>query len=429
MGSKRKASDRASVDGESKKANKVSISIDSSKARVQPVLATFAAAVPRVASEFATYKNAENGDQCIVVNETEKIEYVGQSFEGDRPLVSGCRYLVGVYDKATDTVTFRRAPYVRVNSAIKSLKGSQGVPDRDMSDQILQARNELGQAFGSKKRKAQIRAEERNRINMDGVKKDMDVIGASIEKRTSSMPSAQDLKAEEDTNRPIPRYDPSAEAVAEIYDMDDVLPPEVAGHINVTPFIAAGADPEEYKSHVPVRSSFVHKKLGRILAQPKPDLGQLRRVLYLAYLMRLTALSRGMMQKRESYLKALNCGPEVADAVLDKFAECEAGSVNPDGFPVYTKTPATSNRLICYIAVLMLSLNEWILYPAELAADLGLPSRKAEQYLLSVGCKMEAASKSEIEALSLGKRGQATKGKKAVLRAPVQFPKASLRGR
>ncbi|KAJ1833956.1 hypothetical protein LPJ70_006376, partial [Coemansia sp. RSA 2708] len=111
MGSKRKASEQSSG---------VTLSIDSSKAKVQPVLATFSAAVPPVASTFSTYRgiSKSKSNDYIIVNESEKMEYVGKSFDGDRPLVDGCRYLIGVYDKTNDTVTFRQAPFVCVNSVI-----------------------------------------------------------------------------------------------------------------------------------------------------------------------------------------------------------------------------------------------------------------------------------------------------------------------
>ncbi|KAJ1944234.1 DNA-directed RNA polymerase I subunit rpa49, partial [Linderina macrospora] len=84
--------------------------------------------------------------------------------------------MVGVYDKATNTVTFRRAPLVRINTVVKSLKDSRGVKEHDISNRIMEARNELGEKFGNKKRKAQIRAEERNKINMDQIQGSASII-------------------------------------------------------------------------------------------------------------------------------------------------------------------------------------------------------------------------------------------------------------
>lgn len=410
----------------------VTISIDSSRANIQPVLATFASAIPPVASSFATYHHIDNNnkngdDECLVVSETEKVEYLGQTNDNGQPLLNGSRYLIGVYDKFTGTVTFRKAPLVRVNPVIKSLKDSQGVPDRvDLENQIYKARNELGEAFGNKKRKAQIRADERNRINMDAVKGDMDLIEASMEVRTDSMPTAREQAATDDQSRLVPKYDVNATTADAIYDMEDVLSKAHASHIDVTPFVKA-IDPEEYMAKVPARSDFVQRKMEQILDQKKPDLQTLRRVLYLSYLIKFVTINPRLLRKHDACTKALCCTNEIAEVIFDKFAECVAGAVNPDGTPVYTRTTNTESKLMCYISVLMLSLNNWVLYPADMAADLGIPGKKAEKYLQGVGCKLEAADGSQLANKQRPRKKQMGV-KKAVLKAPVKFPKPSRRG-
>ncbi|KAJ2850077.1 DNA-directed RNA polymerase I subunit rpa49 [Coemansia brasiliensis] len=417
MSTKRKANDLSDI----------AVAIDTSKARVQPVLATFSAAIPPSASSFTTYRRTDKRDDCIVVSENDKIEFVGKSFDDDQPLVRGCSYLLGVYDAQTNSVTFRQAPLVRVDSTIKALKGAQGVSDRDISDRIMQAHTELGVAFGSKKRRAQIRADERNRINMEGVKEDMKTIGASIEIRTSSMPTKQELTDAQDSARPVPRYNAEAKVPAEIYDMEDVLPKSVAAFIDISPLLASPSDLDVYREKVPIRSGFVKSKLSYLLNQPKPDILQIRRALYLSYLIKMATMGNKQLADRNACVQSLCCSPEMADALFSKFAECVAGSVNPDGSPVYRKTTAMENKLICYIAVLMLSLNGWVAYPSELAGDLGIQGKKAEKYLASVGCKLEAVSAAEIAARTSNKRSVSRSGKKAVLKAPIQFPKPSLR--
>ncbi|KAJ2892881.1 DNA-directed RNA polymerase I subunit rpa49, partial [Coemansia aciculifera] len=392
-----------------------------------PVLATFLGAVPPVASAFSTYRNISSGknDNCIVVSETDKVEYVGQTFEDDKPLLNGCKYLIGVYDPKTDTVVFRQAPYVRVKTVIKSLKNSRGVVERRDPSHIPQARNELGVEFGSKKQKSSIRADERNKINMDTVRADMDVIGASIEKNSSSMPSMKEIAIENENALPVPKFNAEAETAAEIYDMDDVLSKKNAGFINVA-VLAKTTDPVERKRLIPGRSTFVANKVEQIISQKKPDLALLRRVIYLAYLMKFYYVGRNGLQNRETCARILTCSPEIINTIFDRFTEGIPGSVNPDGSPVHVKTPACENRLMCHILVLMLSLNNWVLILTEVAADMAMDSRSTLRYLQSVGCKIEA-----IRGNDAAKKGTklATNNKKAVLKAPIKFPKASLRGK
>ncbi|KAJ2777926.1 DNA-directed RNA polymerase I subunit rpa49 [Coemansia interrupta] len=406
----------------------VTISINSAKANVQPVLAKFTAAVPPLASSFATYKSIDSRkkDECIVVSETEKIEFVGQNYEDGKPLAPGSKYLIGVYDKDSDTVTFRVAPVVTVNTVIKSLKEAGGVADRDISNKVIQARNELGEAFGSKKRKAQIRAEERNKINMDFGKDAVDVIEASIGERVSSMPTKEELDDVANQNRSIPRYNAETKVAAEIFDMDDVLPKVNQMQIDTLKLTKA-TDAAEYKACIPVRSPFIQNKIEQILNTPKPDLVQLRRALYLSYLIRFSGLRGAQLQKRDDAIQSMCCSPEIADFIFDQFCDSLAGVINPDGSPTFVRTKVTENKLLCYVAVLILSLNSWVAYPAEMAADLGISSKQAEKYFANVGCKLEAVSSDELAKHTFGKRARAGASKKAVLVAPIKFPKASLR--
>ncbi|KAJ2227528.1 DNA-directed RNA polymerase I subunit rpa49 [Coemansia sp. RSA 1722] len=428
--SKKSSKSRSNGEAGSSKSSSsaVSISIDTSKAGIQPVLAKFSAAVPPVASTFDTYRclDSSKKDACIVVSETQKIEYVGQNYEDGKPLFVGSKYLVGVYDKATDTVTFRQAPVVDVKTVIKSLKGVKGVGDRDISDRVLQARNELGEAFGNKKKKAQIRAEVRNKINMDGVKGDMDIIEASIGDRVSSMPSEKELADDANLNRPVPKYNAETKVVSEIYDMEDVLPKANQSQINIIPLLKA-SDADEYKNSIAARSPFLQKKVEGILNVAKPDIPTLRRALYLGYLLRFYSMPTRAIQKRDTCIQSLGCSPEIADFIYDRFAECTAGAINPDGSPIFVKTAATESRLACHISVLMLALNNWIMYPSEMAADLGIPSKKAEKYLQNVGCKLEAVTADEVAKHTFGKRAKMGSSKKAVLIAPIKFPKPGLR--
>ncbi|KAJ1850158.1 DNA-directed RNA polymerase I subunit rpa49, partial [Coemansia sp. RSA 2703] len=114
----------------------------------------------------------------------------------------------------------------------------------------------------------------------------------------------------------------------------------------------------------------------------------------------------------------------IADFIFDQFCDCPAGVITPDGSPMYVRTKVTENKLMCYAAVLILSLNNWVAYPAEMAADMGIPSKQAEKYFANVGCKLEAVSSDELAKHTFGKRARAGASKKAVLIAPIKFPKA-----
>ncbi|KAJ1928205.1 hypothetical protein EC988_010185, partial [Linderina pennispora] len=99
------ANKRKSSELEAKGGSSATVKVDNSRADIQPVLATFSAVAPPVASTFTTFKSGDKdqNQECLVVSEGDKVEYVGQSSEDGSALFKGCKYMVGVYDKATNT--------------------------------------------------------------------------------------------------------------------------------------------------------------------------------------------------------------------------------------------------------------------------------------------------------------------------------------
>ena len=83
-----------------------------------------------------------------------------------------CRYLIGVRDKITNRVIVRRTTMHIVTREIKAFKSLDTLATSSASEGRAQARNVLGEAFGSKKAKQVIQAVARNRVDvsaMEGV--------------------------------------------------------------------------------------------------------------------------------------------------------------------------------------------------------------------------------------------------------------------
>ncbi|KAJ1673160.1 hypothetical protein EV182_005774, partial [Spiromyces aspiralis] len=73
--------------------------------------------------------------------------------------------------------------------------------------------------------------------------------------------------------------------------------------------------------------------------------------------------------------------------------------------------------------VLMLATNDLVVYPELFAKDLSIQNKRATEYLRSVGCKIEPATKEEVEKIGLTGTAFRDMHKKAILVAPLQFPK------
>jgi DNA-directed RNA polymerase I subunit RPA49 len=95
--------------------------------------------------------------------------------------------MVAIHNHKDNTVTFRPAPLYDLTRTVKALKNLQ--PQAVSQARHTQARNALGEAFGTKKAKAAIRAAERNRVDVSAMKDVQDFVVESVRGGTSALPT------------------------------------------------------------------------------------------------------------------------------------------------------------------------------------------------------------------------------------------------
>lgn len=122
--------------------------------------------------------------------------------------------MVGIRDKTTNRIHVRPVPLFLVGHHVKALNtleiASQAGKD------YSQARNQLGEAFGTKKARAAIRAMERNQVDVGAMAGVSDVLQDMIGQKTNSLPQKEEADAITDSNRPIPRYNDKALCPADV---------------------------------------------------------------------------------------------------------------------------------------------------------------------------------------------------------------------
>jgi hypothetical protein len=143
----------------------------------------------------------------MLVAETSQIEYVSTNQDRAAPStgytcqfvpttlpssrvsnhITNHRYLVAVHDRQANTITFRSAPLYDLTRTVKALKNLE--PQAVSQAQRGQARNVLGETFGTKKAKAAIRAAERNRVDVTAMKDVQDFVVESVRGGTSALPT------------------------------------------------------------------------------------------------------------------------------------------------------------------------------------------------------------------------------------------------
>jgi len=100
-----------------------------------------------------------------------------------------CRYFIGVRDKITNKVIVRCTAIHIITREIKAFKSLESLATISASEGRAQARNVLGEAFGSKKTKQAIQTAARNRVDVSAMEGVASHLQDTIDAGTGGLPS------------------------------------------------------------------------------------------------------------------------------------------------------------------------------------------------------------------------------------------------
>ncbi|RUS34480.1 LOW QUALITY PROTEIN: A49-like RNA polymerase I associated factor-domain-containing protein, partial [Jimgerdemannia flammicorona] len=327
------------------------------------------------------------------------------------------RYVLGVRSKSANTLTLKEAPVFALHRTVKALKSLSSAKSNP-TEQFRVAKAALGEAFGTKKVKQQIKALERNVIDTSAMQDVAGIIQEQIEEKTNTLPSKEEIKLGTDSERPIPPYNLSAESAEEIYKLEDIISDGEMLVIPIKPLLDA-TNKEERRLPLPFRvSSFINDRLDLILTKPgKKSRKRIRMLMYLSYMMVFSTLNDKQLADRETVSKILlNAPSPIIDRFYDRFTEVVGG---PGG--KHKWTPVNKDRLLCYIFLLSLMIDQYSTDPAVLATDLSLKMTRTTELFKTLGCKVESLNPTQRAQLDLT-TSEAKKMKRATLLAPLTFP-------
>ncbi|KAJ3049825.1 DNA-directed RNA polymerase I subunit rpa49 [Rhizophlyctis rosea] len=399
-----------------------------------PLLATFPDFPPKPQLlNFSTYMKpgdsttSQTGKRRrIVTAETQKLEYVADNANA-KPF---CQYVVAIVDRNSGQITLSAAEPMRVSTVVKRQKVHE---NRLISEKNLAARNALGEAFGTKKRKQAIRALERNQVKADVHVEDIEeTIDTKIEKKVEKAEDKTDVGTAEE--RGIPSFDSSATKLEDAYKLDGIISNAELRAINYHPLTTCrNAEQLKELTESMKMGSWAYDTLNRLLKGTNRHAMSLRSVLYLNWMMRMYRMRENDLNAKEGFGRRLGSAPEVvAEGLKSKFTEFaeDKGQIRYAAFPVpsllllseptlivpaqprYRMSPRMKDKLLSYILVLCLILNEYSLGITQLAADLKEPQTKIMAVARELGCKI-GAMKGE---------GDVKGFKTASLVVPLKFP-------
>lgn len=268
-----------------------------------------------------------------------RLDYVAREESSDAS-EGYLKHYIGVYDPETGELQLVQARKLIMRSTLRSPgNGDNGSEsDKDASNN-LSARSKLGLAFGTKKSQKAIRALTTNAIKASPTKSGSQTaengraldpltsaLVSSMAQNTSSMPTREQMQADIDQNKPVPKPNVAAELPEEVYPIEQLVGgTNVLRNMNVQELmdrVKAGED-------VRTKSLFISNRL-RAVVQSE----DVKRVKTLRYLLLLLEWYKGLragpksvkkVPKEESWMEQY--GSEVVRGVGRRFAEQGSASL------------------------------------------------------------------------------------------------------
>lgn len=172
-------------------------------------------------------------------------------------MLTSRRYVPALYDPATSSLVLHPStPTYMLSQRVKRLKaeGGAGMDSSIPYEQRLLMRNELGEAFGTRKAKSRIKAVERNKVDAaahEGVK---DHLMSGIDEAAKVMPSV-DPAGDAAIPQNIPPPNMSTTDPNKVYPLDVLIPPEETSAIHIVDAITKASTDKERMDLLPFGSS------------------------------------------------------------------------------------------------------------------------------------------------------------------------------
>jgi len=280
----------------------------------------------------------------------------------------------------------------------------------------------LGEAFGTKKAKAAIRAQERNKVDVSVMEAVADVIQDRIEEGTENLPTQEKLKDVVNAARLIPAYDADAQKPEDVYPLHNIIPEqEWAALDNLLHKLKNEPDDRARVRLLPnARSDWLRQHLMLAYSTPKTKSKLIKMLIYASVMFTFRGVIGGSVPDRTVILERLTSVPEaVVDGLLSRFTETPRGSAKAQ------MTTENETRLLTHLFSLCLKVDDYATDTALIAADLKMSTTRVNALFRSLGCTIGKLSQQDLKRLGLP--DSAATEKRAVLKTPLTFPKPRLR--
>ncbi|KAI1777783.1 RNA polymerase I associated factor, A49-like protein [Hypoxylon cercidicola] len=356
---------------------------------------------------------AANSGLLLHASSYGKLDYTAKE-DGPGGRESHLKHYIGVFDPQTGQLSVVEAKKMAVRGVVRSQEAPEEDPaERQASKTMLELRNNLGEAFGTKKAKKALAAITENAIAPEKAVTDADgnplklnsssqALMESINDVTKGMASKEDLQAAADAAKPVPPGNFNAEEIQDVYTPEDLIGGET---LNAVP-IRDWQEQIKKGQNKATPIQFTSTRLVPIGEGPNP-VHRLRTLRYLEFLIKFVKAARPGKERgtkrippRDKLAEILKPAPEpVIENIRRKF------SSNGEMRKFHTDLVYT------YCCALAAILSNYSFDTAPIRYDLGLDEKQFGQYFREIGGKVKVSKEK-------GNHRQI-----AVLALPLEFPK------
>ncbi|OTB20473.1 hypothetical protein K445DRAFT_312938 [Daldinia sp. EC12] len=344
-----------------------------------------------------------------------KLDYTAKE-EGPGGRESHLKHYIGVFDPKTGQLEVVEAKKMAVRGVVRSQKPpEEDVEERQASKTMMELRNNLGEAFGTKKAKKALAAITENAIapeqaisdaggNAQKLSTSSLALMDSINDVTMGMASKEDLQAVADAAKPVPPGNFDAQEIQDVYTIEELIGGEILNAIPIRDW------QEQLKKgqNSTIPTKFIANRFQPIGEGPNP-VHRLRALRYLEFLIKFVRSARPGKERgtkrippKDKLREILKPAPEpVIENIRRKFSSnAEMRKFHTD--LVYT-----------YCCALAAILSNYSFDTSSIRYDLGLDEKQFGQYFREIGGKVKTAKGAE----------KGTHVQVAQLALPLEFPK------
>ncbi|CAH1778279.1 unnamed protein product [Owenia fusiformis] len=333
---------------------------------------------------FSLFEKTNSKEEKALVAETDRLSYVGYSrLHEDK----NYKYAVAVLDKNSSKVQIHEA---RITQMQPCIHGDESIDDvTDSGTSFVQKNDSLTSVFGSTKRKRAMQSRLNNKL---GEKVLDQSVGKAAQNMITGSPSlVQNLitpvKHEEITASVIPPFDRSATRACDVYLLEDVVPDNVLYSLSSEAHTLADAQPGQIAQWTTEAKypSFVLRNLKALPVETGARIHRAQCLLYYHYLIILYNLKYSQYRKKDAL--PAECPIAVKGHLYEMFT---LSTEDHNGKKTRTIPLKLKDKIVCYIIVLALHIEQFHLGLAEIMKDVKLSVNKCIQHCRALGCKVNS---------------------------------------